>query len=52
MTTSGASQGTGPTTVKAQLESGARPDALILSKEELEELIAANRIVDLRPAAP
>ncbi len=46
VTTSGASQGTGPTTTKAQLESGARPDVVILSKEGLEELIAANRIVD------
>jgi molybdate transport system substrate-binding protein len=52
VTTSGASQGTGPTTIKARLERGARPDVLILSKEGLEELIAANRIVDLRPAAP
>ena len=46
VTTSGASQGTGPTIIKAQLERGARPDVVILSKEGLEELIAANRIVD------
>ena len=50
--TSGASQGTGPTTIKARLERGARPDVLILSKKEPEELIAANRIVHSRPAAP
>ena len=46
VTTSGASQGTGPPTIKAQLERGARPDVVILSREGLEELIAANRIVD------
>ena len=46
LTTSGASQGTGPTTIKARLERGARPNVVILSKEGLEELIAANRIVD------
>ena len=44
VTTSGASQGTGPTTIKAQLERGARPDMVILSKEGLDELIAAGRI--------
>ena len=44
VTTSGASQGTGPTTVKAQLERGARADVVILSKEGLDELIAAGRI--------
>jgi molybdate transport system substrate-binding protein len=45
VTTSGASQGTGPTTIKAQLERGARPDVVILSREGLEELVAAGRIV-------
>ena len=45
VTTSGASQGTGPSTIKAQLERGARPDVVILSKEGLDELIAAGRIV-------
>jgi molybdate transport system substrate-binding protein len=45
VTTSGASQGTGPSTIKAQLESGARPDVVILSKEGLDELIAVGRIV-------
>lgn len=44
VTTSGASQGTGPTTIKAQLERGAHADVVILSKEGLDELIAANRI--------
>src|SRR3712207_9078082 len=45
VTTSGASRSTGPTTIKAQLERGARPDVVILSKEGLDELIATNRIV-------
>ena len=45
VTTSGASQGTGPTTIKAQLKRGARPDVVILSKEGLDELIAAGRIM-------
>ena len=44
VTTSGASQGTGPTTVKAQLEGGARADVVIMSKEGLDQLIAAGRI--------
>lgn len=43
-TASAASQGTGPNTMKAQLESGARPDVVILSREGLSELIAAGRI--------
>jgi molybdate transport system substrate-binding protein len=43
-TASAASQGTGPSTMKAQLESGARPDVVILSREGLGELIAAGRI--------
>jgi molybdate transport system substrate-binding protein len=45
VTGSGASQGTSPQTIKAQLERGARPDVVILSGEGLEELIAAGRIV-------
>ena len=45
VTMSGASRSTGPTTIKAQLERGARPDVVILSKEGLDELIATNRIV-------
>lgn len=45
VTTSGASQGTGPATIKAQLERGARPDVVILSREGLDELIAAGRIM-------
>ena len=44
VTTSGASQGTGPTTVKAQLDRGARADVVIMSKEGLDQLIAAGRI--------
>lgn len=43
-TLSGASQGTGPKTIKSQLEKGAEVDVVILSKEGLEELIAAGRI--------
>ena len=45
-TLSAASQGTGPTTMRAQLERGARADVVILSREGLEELVAAGRIVD------
>src|SRR3984957_7722317 len=41
---SGASQGTGPKTIKSQLEQGADVDVVILSKEGLSELIAAGRI--------
>ena len=43
-TLSGASQGTGPKTIKSQLEQGADVDVVILSKEGLAELIAAGRI--------
>ncbi len=43
-TLSGASQGTGPKTIKSQLEQGAGVDVVILSKEGLSELIAAGRI--------
>lgn len=45
VTTSGASQGTGPTTIKAQLARGAHADVVILSKEGLDELSEAGRIV-------
>src|SRR5579872_5346638 len=44
-TLSGASQGTGPKTIKSQLEQGAEVDVVIMSKEGLNELIAAGRIV-------
>src|ERR1700733_9978040 len=43
-TLSGASQGTGPKTIKSQLEQGVDVDVVILSKEGLDELIAAGRI--------
>ena len=43
-TLSGASQGTGPKTIKSQLEHGAEVDMVILSKDGLGELIAAGRI--------
>ena len=44
-TESGASQGTGPQTIAAQLARGVSADVVILSREGLSELIAANRIV-------
>jgi molybdate transport system substrate-binding protein len=43
-TLSGASQGTGPKTIKSQLEQGTDVDVVILSKEGLDELTAAGRI--------
>jgi molybdate transport system substrate-binding protein len=43
-TLSGASQGTGPKTIKHQLEAGADIDVVIMSKEGLGELIALGRI--------
>ena len=43
-TGSGASQGTGPQTIAAQLARGVSADVVILSREGLEELIAAKRI--------
>jgi molybdate transport system substrate-binding protein len=43
-TGSGASQGTGPQTIGAQLASGAAFDVVILSREGLTDLIAAKRI--------
>src|SRR3984957_18553904 len=44
-TGSGASQGNGPHTIAAQLARGVPADVVILSREGLAELIAANRIV-------
>ena len=44
MTGSGASQGTGPQTIGAQLASGATADVVILSREGLEELTAGKHI--------
>ena len=44
-TGSGASQGTGPQTISAQLGRGVPANVVILSREGLSELIAANRIV-------
>ena len=43
-TGSGASQGTGPQTIAAQLAGGVPANVVILSREGLSELIAANRI--------
>src|SRR5581483_429629 len=43
-TLSGASQGTGPKTIKYQLEAGADVDVVIISKEGLGELVALGRI--------
>jgi molybdate transport system substrate-binding protein len=44
-TGSGASQGAGPQTIAAQLARGVPADVVILSREGLNELIAAKRIV-------
>jgi molybdate transport system substrate-binding protein len=44
-TGSGASQGSGPQTIAAQLARGVRCDLVIMSREGLAELIAAKRIV-------
>jgi len=43
-TGSGASQGTGPQTIGGQLAQGIAADVVILSREGLAELVAANRI--------
>ncbi len=43
-TGSGASQGAGPQTIAAQLARGVPADVVILSREGLSELVAANRI--------
>jgi molybdate transport system substrate-binding protein len=45
-TGSGASQGTGPQTIAAQLARGVPANVVILSREGLSELIAANKIAD------
>jgi molybdate transport system substrate-binding protein len=44
-TRSGASQGVGPQTIAAQLDRGVSADVVILSREGLGKLMAANRIV-------
>jgi molybdate transport system substrate-binding protein len=44
-TGSGASQGSGPLTIAAQLQRGVPADVVILSREGLEELMAAGRII-------
>lgn len=44
-TGSGASQGKGPQTIAAQLARGVHADVVILSREGLADLIAANKIV-------
>jgi len=44
-TGSGASQGAGPQTIAGQLARGVPADVVILSREGLSELIAANRII-------
>jgi molybdate transport system substrate-binding protein len=46
VTGSGASQGTGPHTIGMQLARGVSADVVILSREGLNELIAADRIAD------
>ena len=45
VTKSGASQGSGPKTIKAQLLAGTAVDVVILSREGLSELIAMNKIL-------
>ena len=44
-TLSGASQGSGPKTIKAQLDKGVNADVVILSREGLTELITAGKII-------
>ena len=44
ITGSGASQGTGPQTIKAQLARGVAADVVILSREGLSELVALGKI--------
>jgi len=44
-TGSGASQGSGPQTIAAQLARGIHADVVILSREGLSDLVAANKIV-------
>jgi molybdate transport system substrate-binding protein len=43
-TLSGASQGSGPQTIAAQLAAGADVDVVIMSRQGLDDLVAANRI--------
>jgi len=45
VTKSGASQGLGPNTIKAQLAAGTSADVVILSREGLAELIGQNKIL-------
>ena len=45
ITKSGASQGSGPKSIKSQLNAGTTADVVILSREGLAELIAQNRIL-------
>lgn len=45
VTKSGASQGSGPKTIKAQLAAGTTADAVILSREGLAELMEQNKIL-------
>ena len=45
VTKSGASQGSGPKTIKAQLAAGVTADVVILSREGLTELIEQKRII-------
>ena len=45
VTKSGASQGSGPKTIKAQLAAGITADVVILSREGLAELVEQNRIL-------
>jgi molybdate transport system substrate-binding protein len=45
VTGSGASQGSGPQTIAAQLHRGVPADVVILSREGLTELIAANKVI-------
>lgn len=44
-TKSGASQGSGPKTIKAQLANGVTADVVIMSREGLAELMAAGKII-------
>lgn len=45
VTKSGASQGSGPKTIKAQLANGVTADIVIMSREGLAELMAAGKII-------
>ena len=45
MTKSGASQGSGPKSIKSQLNAGTTADVVILSREGLAELMAQNKIL-------